>query len=80
MILYTGQKWQNRRKLLTNTFHFKTLDMYNPSLNRHSRILIDKLLNASANGDREISIPEYITLCSLDMICGNIIITYHFDY
>nr|DAD54421.1 TPA_exp: cytochrome P450 enzyme 26 [Aphis glycines] len=72
LLLSSGKKWQNRRKLLTNTFHFKTLDMYNPSLNRHSRILIDKLLNASANGDREISIPEYITLCSLDMICETI--------
>ncbi|KAF0768751.1 cytochrome P450 4C1-like, partial [Aphis craccivora] len=72
LLLSSGQKWQNRRKLLTNTFHFKTLDMYNPSLNRHSRILIDKLLNASANGNREISIPEYITLCSLDMICETI--------
>lgn len=72
IILYTGQKWHNRRKLLTNTFHFKTLDMYNPSINKHSRILVDKLFDMSANDDKEISIAEYVTLCSLDIICGNL--------
>ncbi|XP_060840808.1 cytochrome P450 4C1-like [Rhopalosiphum padi] len=72
LLLSSGQKWHSRRKLLTNTFHFKTLDMYNPSLNKHSRTLVDKLLNASANGNKEISIFEYITLCSLDMICETI--------
>ncbi|XP_025204847.1 cytochrome P450 4C1-like isoform X2 [Melanaphis sacchari] len=72
LLLSSGQKWHNRRKLLTNTFHFKTLHMYNPSLNKNSRILVDKLLSASANGNKEISIFEYVTLCSLDMICETI--------
>jgi len=67
----TGQKWHNRRKLLTNTFHFKTLDMYNHSINKHSRILVDKLLDGSSNSDKEISIADYMTLCSLDIICGD---------
>jgi hypothetical protein len=67
---YVGSKWQSRRKLLTNTFHFKTLDMYNVSINKHSQVLARKLLEASA-GDKEIDIMNYITLCSLDMICGN---------
>eukprot|EP00102_Acyrthosiphon_pisum_P012478 XP_008181647.2 PREDICTED: cytochrome P450 4C1 [Acyrthosiphon pisum] len=72
LLLSSGQKWHNRRKLLTNTFHFKTLDMYNPSINKHSRILVDKLFEASANDDKEISIAEYVTLCSLDIICETI--------
>ncbi|KAL5234003.1 hypothetical protein ACI65C_001413 [Semiaphis heraclei] len=72
LLLSSGQKWQSRRKLLTNTFHFKTLDMYNPSINKHSRILVDKLLDASANEHKEISITEYVTLCSLDIICETI--------
>ncbi|VVC44999.1 Cytochrome P450, E-class, group I,Cytochrome P450,Cytochrome P450, conserved site [Cinara cedri] len=71
LLLSTGSKWQYRRKLLTNTFHMKTLAMYVPSLNRHSRVLVDKLLHASRN--EEISIKEYITLCSLDMLCETII-------
>lgn len=68
-----GSKWQNRRKLLTNTFHFKTLNMYNPSLNNHSRTLVKKLLEVSAD-NKEICITEYMTLCSLDMMCGNLCI------
>lgn len=70
-MLYTciGLKWQNRRKLLTHTFHIKTINMYSSSMNKHSRVLAEKLLEASAN-DNEISIWDYVTLCSLDMICG----------
>lgn len=67
---FTGSKWQNRRKLLTNTFHFKTLDMYTPSINNHSQILVEKLLETSAKNE-EVSVISFITLCSLDMICGN---------
>nr|BAH72200.1 ACYPI003803 [Acyrthosiphon pisum] len=76
LLLSSGQKWHNRRKLLTNTFHFKTLDMYNPSINKHSRILVDKLFEASANDDKEISIAEYVTLCSWTLFVVTFI-TYH---
>lgn len=67
---FLGRKWQNRRKLLTNTFHIKTLDMYNPSINKHAKVFTKKLLEACED-DKEISIMEYVTLCSLDIICGN---------
>ncbi|XP_025410333.1 cytochrome P450 4C1-like isoform X2 [Sipha flava] len=71
LLLSSGPKWQKRRKLLTNTFYFKTLDMYNKSLNKHAQVLVKKLLEASAD-DTEISVMEYVTLCSLDMICETI--------
>ncbi|KAL4147834.1 hypothetical protein QTP88_002173 [Uroleucon formosanum] len=71
LLLSSGLKWQNRRKLLTNTFHFKTLDMYNPAVNKHSKVFTKKLLEACAD-DKEISIMEYVTLCSLDIICETI--------
>lgn len=44
--------------------------MYNSSINKHSKILIKKLLEESLNNE-EICLQEYVTLCSLDMICGN---------
>ncbi|XP_025410347.1 uncharacterized protein LOC112683508 [Sipha flava] len=72
LLVSSGSKWQNRRKLLTNTFHFRTLDMYNPSINKHSRVLAKKLLEASSTSNKEISITEYVTLCSLDIICETI--------
>lgn len=68
--LYPGSKWHTRRKLLTGTFHLKTLEMYNISFNKHSRILAKNLIEACAD-NKEIPISEYIALCSLDMICGN---------
>ncbi|KAL5234004.1 hypothetical protein ACI65C_001414 [Semiaphis heraclei] len=71
LLLSSGLKWQNRRKLLTNTFHFKTLDMYNPSINKHAKLFTEKLLEACED-DKEISIMEYVTLCSLDIICETI--------
>ncbi|XP_025410330.1 cytochrome P450 4C1-like isoform X2 [Sipha flava] len=71
LLLSSGSKWHNRRKLLSHTFHLKTLEMYNISFNKHSRILAKKISEASANNE-EISITEYITLCSLDMICETI--------
>ncbi|VVC41086.1 Hypothetical protein CINCED_3A009062 [Cinara cedri] len=71
LLLSSGTKWQNRRKLLTKAFHLNTLNMYNQSTNKHSRVLANKLLDAAAD-DKEIVIDEYITLCSLDMMCETI--------
>lgn len=71
LLLSKGLKWQNRRKLLTNTFHFKTLDMYNPAVNKHAKVFAKNLLDACVD-NKEISISEYVTLCSLDIICETI--------
>ncbi|XP_025204857.1 cytochrome P450 4V2-like [Melanaphis sacchari] len=71
LLLSSGLKWQNRRKLLTNTFHFKTLDMYNPAVNKHAKVFVKKLLDACTD-NKEIFITEYVTLCSLDIICETI--------
>lgn len=67
----SGTKWQNRRKLFANNFHFKTLDMYNNSINKNSRILVKKLLMASANNKQISNVIKYVRLCSLDIIGGN---------
>lgn len=67
---FTGSKWKSRRRLLTNTFHFKTLEMYIPSINKHSCVLAEKFLKLSTTST-EINLMEYMTLCSLDIICGN---------
>ncbi|VVC41082.1 Cytochrome P450, conserved site,Cytochrome P450,Cytochrome P450, E-class, group I [Cinara cedri] len=67
LLLSSGSKWHSRRKLLTKAFHFKSLHYYNKSMNRHSRILIKKLLEESTNNNG-IYITEYITLCALDIV------------
>lgn len=67
---FIGSKWHDRRKLLSNVFHLKTLDLYTSSINKHSQVLATKLLNASVKNNG-IFITEFVTLCSLDIICGN---------
>jgi len=42
-------------KLLTNTFHFKTICMYIPSIYKHSLKLVEKLLDVSETEKKSIS-------------------------
>ncbi|KAL4147836.1 hypothetical protein QTP88_002174 [Uroleucon formosanum] len=70
LLTSTDQKWHSRRKLLTNTFHFKILETYVPSLNKHSRSLVKNLINASDNGKSIADIDSHVTLCALDIVCG----------
>ncbi|KAL4147835.1 hypothetical protein QTP88_002174 [Uroleucon formosanum] len=72
LLTSTDQKWHSRRKLLTNTFHFKILETYVPSLNKHSRSLVKNLINASDNGKSIADIDSHVTLCALDIVCETI--------
>lgn len=57
--------------MLTNTFHFKVLETYLPSISKHSRSFIKKLIAVSENGSKPIAnIESYITLCALDVVGG----------
>ncbi|XP_060879999.1 cytochrome P450 4C1-like [Metopolophium dirhodum] len=72
LLTSTDQKWHSRRKLLTNTFHFKILETYVPSLNKHSRSLVKNLINASENEKSIADIDSHVTLCALDIVCETI--------
>ncbi|XP_022171029.1 cytochrome P450 4C1-like [Myzus persicae] len=72
LLTSTDNKWHSRRKLLTNTFHFKILETYMPSLNKHSRSLVKNLINASDNGKSIADIDSHVTLCALDIVCETI--------
>ncbi|XP_034255390.1 cytochrome P450 4C1-like [Thrips palmi] len=61
-----GQKWHMRRKLITPTFHFRILDQFVQVFDSNGNILVEKLL--STNG-KTINIHDFITLCTLDIIC-----------
>lgn len=67
----SDQKWHSRRKLLTNTFHFKILETYVPALNNHARSLVKNLVRASQNDKPITDIEAHVTLCALDIVCGN---------
>jgi len=66
-----GRKWQTRRKLLTYTFHFKILETYISSFNKHAQCLTKKLENMASNNER-VSIYTHMTLCALDLVCGEL--------
>lgn len=59
--------------MLTPTFHFKILEDFIHVFNEQSVILIDKL---DKKVDQECEIFSFVTLCTLDVICGKAIILY----
>jgi len=69
---FPGNKWQGRRKFLTPAFHFKILEDYVKVFNMNSQILVEKL----GENVREpfVDVTSYVTMCTLDIICGNFIL------
>lgn len=65
-----GRKWHSRRKILTPAFHFKILDDFIDVFQEQSAIMVNRL--ASEVGKAEFNIFPYVTLCTLDIICGKV--------
>jgi len=66
----SGDDWRARRKLLTPSFHFNILEEFVDVFNRNGDILIEKLKSRVNEG--VFDILEYMSLCTLDIICGKI--------
>jgi len=62
-----GKKWHTRRKILTPAFHFKILDDFIEVFREQSDVLVERL-EAEVGGDG-FNLFQYITLCTLDIIC-----------
>lgn len=69
LLTSTGQKWINRRKVLTSAFHFKILDDFVETFDKQSSILVEKL--KKFEGRDSFNIFPITALCALDIICGN---------
>ena len=67
LLISTGKKWHQRRKIITPAFHFKILVQFVEVMNEHGDIFVNKLKNL--NG-KEIDVFPYISLYALDVICG----------
>lgn len=67
LIMSTGKKWHQRRKIITPSFHFKILEEFVNVMEKHGKIFIDKLKRY--NGQK-IDIFSSISLYTLDVICG----------
>lgn len=70
LLLSYGQKWHNRRKILTPAFHYKILEGFLDSFQKNTRILRDLLhQEVVPSQDRIIDIYPFINSCTLDIIC-----------
>jgi len=68
---FVGEKWRNRRKILTPAFHFKILEDFIDVFVDQSLILVNKL-KREVGKDSGFNIFPYVTLCTLDIICGKL--------
>lgn len=67
LIVSGGDKWHKDRKTLTPAFHFKIMDEFNPMINKHARILCDKIRTTL---NMEITnCVSTLSSCALDTIC-----------
>lgn len=66
LLTSTGQKWFQRRKVLTPAFHFKILEQFIEVFDKNSEIFVENISNF---GVAEFDIFPLITLCALDVIC-----------
>ncbi|GAB6033127.1 Cytochrome P450 4V2 [Chamberlinius hualienensis] len=66
LILSTGNKWFQRRRMLTPSFHFQILEQFRVIMNEHT-VTLTKLLGE--NKDNYCDVYPYATRASLDIIC-----------
>ncbi|XP_052862797.1 cytochrome P450 4d2-like [Anopheles cruzii] len=68
LLLSWGDKWFQRRRIITPTFHFNILAAFSEVFNREATVLVEKLAPL-ANSGREFDIYEPVSLYALNSIC-----------
>jgi cytochrome P450 family 4 len=63
-----GTKWKKHRRILTPAFHFQILEQFVDVFESAGNRLVKKLRNEI--GKNSVDIYPYVTLCTLDIICG----------
>lgn len=71
LLLSTGKKWFARRKAITPTFHFKILEEFIEVFDRESNTFVKNL--SKFKQSESFDVYPYVTLCTLDAICGKIV-------
>ena len=80
LLLSHGHKWFQRRKLITGAFHFQILPQFIDSFETQSRVMLTGLENERRKQEHKvIELYEFISLCTLDVICGKHYIFYTRD-
>ena len=63
-----GEKWKQRRRLITPSFHFSILQEFLDVMNSQSVFFINKL-KSQASSNQHVDVGKAITMCALDIIC-----------
>lgn len=67
LLTSTGDKWHERRKILTPAFHFSILESFCEVFDEKSRVLVDKLRPFAESGE-EFQLYPFVTRAALDII------------
>lgn len=70
----TGHLWRSHRKFITPMLNIRTLDGYVESFERHSKILVEKLMPL-ADGN-EFDIMPHLSKCTSDTVSGKFQVNY----
>jgi cytochrome P450 family 4 len=71
LLTSNGEKWLQRRKIITPAFHFDILKDYFSVMSEQSEIFAEKLMKLDRSAP--ICLLPHIAACTLDIICGNYI-------
>ena len=65
-----GEKWKQRRRLITPSFHFSILQDFLDVMNEQSRTFVKSLKSKCDSSDsKSCDVGKAITMCALDIIC-----------
>jgi cytochrome P450 family 4 len=67
LLISTGKKWHQRRKIITPTFHFKILEQFVDIMESQGQTFVSKLKESKG---QVIDVYPLISLYALDVICG----------
>ncbi|KNC25621.1 Cytochrome P450 4d1 [Lucilia cuprina] len=73
LLISRGRKWHQRRKLITGAFHFQILRQFIDNFENETRVMITELERKihKIGSTSAINLYEFISLCTLDVICGH---------
>jgi len=71
LLISSGDKWKQRRRLLTPAFHFQILENFLPFFNEQCAILCDQIEKRMVEAKAEIDVYPLFIRCTLDIICGS---------
>ncbi|XP_076815326.1 cytochrome P450 4V2-like [Clavelina lepadiformis] len=63
-----GEKWKQRRRLITPSFHFDILQDFLDVMNEQTQTMISKVDEKFKSGQK-VDINKVVTMCALDIIC-----------